>query len=341
MNKLKTKLGNLKLENPLMNASGVNCTAFEELIELAESNLGAMITKTSSSNPRYGNPKPRYFDDDKLSINSMGLPNNGFEFYLSASSKSRISQHSKPYVISLSCLDIKETIDIIDRILSGDEPSLRINAIEINLSCPNVIGKGQIAYDFDNLPEIINKLLNPVYKYQSNSVTGIPIGFKLPPYFDQDHIRRVFNILEPDLQKGGIQFLTLINSPGNCLVIDPEKETTVIHPKKGLGGLGGIGIKPIALANVWQFHNHLKEKDLLDKVTLIGCGGIRNGTDVYEHLLAGASLVQIGTQIKREGVEKSTNRILKELDDLLTRKGKIVEDVVGRLKVIKKIDQDV
>jgi len=335
----QTSVGSLKLQNPLMNASGVHCTSFTDLVDLAQSDLGAFISKTSTESPRYGNPKPRYFHNDKLSLNSMGLPNNGFKFYLNASGKYEIHQYGKPYFMSLSAMDLEKTRETISIISSGSDPSLKVSAIEINLSCPNLIGKGQIAYDFENLPELLDSLLEPLKSSGSSSAVDLVVGLKLPPYFDQDQLATVFEILKPYFEQGLLQFLTLINSPGNCLVIDAEKETTVIHPKKGLGGLGGAGIKPIALANIWQFYNLLKKNDLTRSVKLIGCGGIETGTDVYEYLLAGASLVQIGTQINREGGPKLTStRILKELKELLTKKRINLEDVVGRLKVLEEND---
>lgn len=335
LNLYKTSLGGLKLENPLMNASGVHCTSLLDLIDLAQSDLGAFVSKTSTEVPRYGNPKPRYFHNDLLSLNSMGLPNNGFEFYLNASNETKINKYGKPYFMSLSSNDLEKTRNIILKVVSKSDPSIKIAGLEINLSCPNLIGKGQIAYDLENLSNLLDYLLEPLI----NNKSDVVIGLKLPPYFDQDQLKEVFMILKPYFKAKLIQFLTLINSPGNCLVIDVENETTVIHPKKGLGGLGGVGIKPIALANIWQFYNLLKENHLNTMVKLIGCGGIQNGSDVYEYLLAGASLVQIGTQINREGGPGPiSKRILKELHELLTRKGVFLEDVVGRLKVLEKND---
>ena len=92
-----------------------------------------------------------------------------------------------------------------------------------------------------------------------------------------------------------LDFLTCINGIGNGLVIDSEKEETVIVPNEGRGGLGGSVVKPTGLANVKTF-----KRLLGDKVDIIGCGGVSNGMDAFEYFLAGASAVAVGTQLLRE-----------------------------------------
>ena len=102
---------------------------------------------------------------------------------------------------------------------------------------------------------------------------------------------------------------------GNGLVVDPDKERVVIKPKGGFGGLGGTMIKPVALANVRAFW-----KLFAGRIPIIGTGGIVSGTDVFEHILCGASAVQIGTALVDEGVSVF-QRLEKELGELLQRKG--------------------
>ena len=150
-----------------------------------------------------------------------------------------------------------------------------------------------------------------------------PLGVKLPPYFDMPH----FDMMAEVLNNFPISFVTCVNSIGNGLVVDPVSETTVIKPKHGFGGIGGDFIKPTALANVRKFYT------LLDKtVSVIGCGGIKNGQDAFEHILCGASAVQIGTQFMREG-EGCFERIEKELSSIMKDKGySSIEDFKGSLK---------
>ena len=119
------------------------------------------------------------------------------------------------------------------------------------------------------------------------------------------------------LRKVGVQFLSLVNSVGNGLVVDPEKEMVVIKPKGGFGGLGGPIIKPVALANVRAFW-----KLFQGQLPIIGTGGVVNGTDAFEHLLCGSSAIQIGTQFVEEGIGVFT-RLEEELKTQLENEGVI------------------
>jgi dihydroorotate dehydrogenase (fumarate) len=112
-----------------------------------------------------------------------------------------------------------------------------------------------------------------------------------------------------------VDFLSLINSVGNGLVVDPERETVVIKPKGGFGGLGGTLIKPVALANVRAFWKQFK-----GRLPIIGTGGVVSGTDIFEHLLCGATAVQIGTVLVEEGLGVF-GRLQKELATVLEKKG--------------------
>ena len=111
-------------------------------------------------------------------------------------------------------------------------------------------------------------------------VISVPMGVKLPPYFDPAHHEQTARVIE----RVGVDFLSLINSVGNGLVVDPESETVVIKPKGGFGGLGGPLIKPVALANVRAFWKLFK-----GRLPIIGTGGVVSGTDIFEHLLCGAT----------------------------------------------------
>lgn len=129
------------------------------------------------------------------------------------------------------------------------------------------------------------------------------------------------------LGRCGVDFLNLINSVGNGLVVDSERETVVIKPKGGFGGLGGRLIKPVALANVRAFYKIFGEK-----MPIIGTGGVMDGGDAFEHILCGASAVQVGTVLVEEGLD-AFRRLETELGAVLTRKGyRSIQECRGRLK---------
>ncbi|MCP4438196.1 MAG: dihydroorotate oxidase [Aureispira sp.] len=307
---LSTTVAEVSLENCIYNASGPLCTTAEHLHAIGESQAGAILTKSATLELREGNPQPRYYENDLGSINSMGLPNKGYAYY--ASLVAEMQKHAKPYFVSVSGLSLENNLTILKHLNTVKE----VSAIELNLSCPNVPGKPQTGYDFEQMQRVLDKVC---------ALEGHPLGVKLPPYFDIIHFHQVADILN----KYPIQFVTCVNSIGNGLVIDVDAEQVVIKPKHGFGGVGGDYIKPTALANVRKFFVLLR-----DDIDVIGCGGIKNGRDAFEHILCGASAVQIGTQYMREGTG-CFERIANELVALMQEKGyQSITDFKGKLKSI-------
>jgi dihydroorotate dehydrogenase (fumarate) len=315
---LSTKLGNVKILNPLMNASGVMCTELGDLHKLNTSSSGAFISKSCTLLSRKGNPEPRYYSDPSdncLSINSMGIPNHGYQYYIDAYSK---INPDKPYSISISGMSWDENSKLLS--IMKDSP---VDWVELNVSCPNIIGKPQLGYDFEGFREITRKVAeiwDEPYKKG--------LGLKLPPYFDFAHFNEAADIIK-DCQPT-IRFITCCNSFGNGMVVDHETESTVIRPKDGFGGVGGQNMKPTGLANVRKFYTLLKDDD----IDIIGCGGIQSGKDVFEYVLCGANLVQIGTHLYDKGVGVFDNINL-ELKDIMMKKGySSLDDFKGKLRTI-------
>ena len=308
---LETPFINHTFDNPFMNASGVHCMTTTELVELEQSNAGAFITKSCTLNERAGNPDPRYFDVPLGSINSMGLPNRGFDYYLDYALNYE-KQQTQPLFFSIAGMSAAENLEMLTLIEKSDFQGIT----ELNLSCPNVPGKPQLAYDFEATEDLLQQVFARFTK---------PLGIKLPPYFDLAHFDQMAEILN----QFPLTYVNSINSIGNGLYIDPQKEAVVIKPKEGFGGLGGEYVKPTALANVRAFYTRLKPE-----IKIIGTGGIRNGQDAFEHLLCGATMLQIGTELHKEG-PKIFDRITKELEQIMTEKGyRTIDEFRGKLKTI-------
>lgn len=306
----KTTIGNFTFENCFMNAAGIYCMTKEELEAVEQSEAGSFVTKTGTLEPRTGNPEPRYYDTALGSINSMGLPNLGYDYYLDYVTELQNTPNSKPHFLSLVGLTVDETHHILKIVEASDYKGL----VEVNLSCPNVPGKPQIAYDF----ETTDQILSDIFSYYTK-----PLGVKLPPYFDIVHFDQAASIFN----KYPLSFINSINSIGNALII--EDESVVIKPKNGFGGLGGDYIKPTALANVQAFYQRLNPS-----IKIIGTGGIKTGRDAFEHILCGASMVQVGTALYQEGPEIFT-RLTKELKEIMVEKGyNSLEDFRGKLHYI-------
>lgn len=287
---LSTEIAGVPLKIPIYNASGPRCTTLEELFLLDNSNSAAILTKSTTLSSRVGNKMPRYWSDGSDSINSTGLANLGYKKYIEFSKK----EWNKPFIISVAGLSLNDNLTIIREANDYVE-----NTIELNLSCPNVSGKSEVAYDFAEMDECLRKIFE---------INSVPIGVKLPPYpnnFFWDGAADVINDYP-------ISFVTCVNSVGHCLIINKLSNTPIICPNKGHGGFGGTSIKPIALANVRKMRERLK-----GSINVIGCGGVKTGRDVYEHILCGADAVQVGTAFMEEGV-----KIFKRLEDeLVTEMG--------------------
>lgn len=292
---LSVTIAGVRFHTCMMNAAGALCVTREELEALGRSRAGAIVTKSMTIESRQGNPEPRYHGFPGGSINSMGLPNLGYRAY--AALIPELKKFGKPVIASVAGLCEDDFITIAAAI-NASAPDL----IEVNLSCPNIPGKPQIGYDL----EASERLLKRVRK-----VVSVPMGVKLPPYFDPAHHEQTFQVIE----RVGVDFLSLINSVGNGLVVDPERETVVIKPKGGFGGLGGPLIKPVALANVRAFWKLFK-----GRLPIIGTGGVVSGSDIFEHLLCGATAVQVGTVLVEEGLGVF-DRLQAELAAVLEKKG--------------------
>ncbi len=304
-------IGNIIFPDIIYNSSGPRCTTLEELQALWDSSSSAIMMKSCSPEPREGNPEPRYKEVELGSINSIGLANHGYQKYREYAAELKQQFPHKPIIASIVGFCHEDFLQLVQDF----QDDHYVDVLEVNLSCPNVVWKPQIAYDFEASDELLTK----IFAISGNK----PIGLKLPPYFDPVHTQMMADILK----KYSISFITCINSVWNTLIIDPKTESPLIKPKGWLGGLGGDYIKPVALANVRMFY-----KLLGDKMKIIGCGGIKNGVDVFEHLLAGASLVQLGTVLGKEDTQ-CFQRIQKEFYEYIEKKWYTdIDQIIGNLK---------
>jgi len=301
----------------IFNASGCWCTTEKELKDLGRSQSGAVVAKSGTVNYRKGNPEPRlHTTDPHGSINSMGVPNLGYKFYTEFGN----TVTNKPFIQSLipfSHDDLRLMLtDINSNVINGPR------MVEVNLSCPNLIKKSIVGLNFELFEEYVQIM-------QELDTPNLVIGIKLPPYYQNHEFDTVSDIV---LRYPKIRFLTCINSVVNGLIIDVENEQTTIHPKNGYGGVGGIYCRPTALANVNQFYRRVG-----DKVAIIGCGGVENGTEVFAHILAGATLVEVGTQLMKDG-PGLFERLNVELEALMTIKDyKKLSDFRGKLKTMEHV----
>ena len=258
---MELKIGQLKLKNPVILASGTFDQAITKHIEVRL--LGAITTKTITLKPKIGNPLPHIIKTEHGWLNSVGLKNLGLEKYLSEELPFWQSQNAE-IITSIGGEKVEEYVELAKNLNDC------VEAIEVNVSCPNV--RNGMAFGTD--PEIIKKLITDIRKVYKKTLI-----VKLSP--------NVTDIIEIALAalSGGADALTLINSVRG----------TAINPKTGkfyfankIVGYSGPAIKPIALKAVLEVYNE-------SKCCIIGGGGITSLQDALDFLRIGAKAIFIGS----------------------------------------------
>ena len=263
---LKTNLGGLELENPVMTASGTFGYAreFEQLVDL--NRIGAIIVKGLSLKPAKGNPPPRIVETPCGMLNAIGLENVGIEAFVKEKLPF-LQRLATPVIANIYGKLEDEYVQLAARV----DDIAAVAGIEVNISCPNVKAGG-MAFGVD--PHAAFSVIRAVRKQTSKTLIA-----KLSP--------NVSDITEIALavQEAGADCLSLINTI-TAMVIDIDTR----RPKLAniTGGLSGPAIKPVALRMVWQVAQ-------VAQLPIIGIGGIMKAEDALEFLIAGASAIQVGT----------------------------------------------
>jgi dihydroorotate dehydrogenase (NAD+) catalytic subunit len=259
---MNISIGKLKLKNPVMVASGTfgYGLEFKDLVDLDK--LGAIVTKTITLKPRQGNPQPRIFDVQYGMINSIGLQNVGLKKFVNEKLPELKKITKTPIIVSIAG-ETKEEFLKITETLNNE----KIEAIEMNISCPNMKGK------------IISQEAAETYKIISavRKKTKHNLIAKLSPAVTD--ITKIAKFCED----AGSDAISLINS---FPVIFYRSQLTA-HCSPTFGGLSGHCIKHIALRLVYLVSHTVK-------IPVIGMGGIMNVNDALEFFKAGAKAIAIG-----------------------------------------------
>ncbi len=297
---LSVALGPLRLRNPILVASGTFGYAREMSGVVDFARLGAIIPKTVTPGPRAGNPPPRTVETPSGMLNSIGLDNDGIDYFIA---------HHLPYlgtlptaiIANIAGANAQEFVDLAARL----SPERGIAALELNLSCPNVAG----GVDFATEPEVTREVVAGVRR-----VWPLPLIAKLTP-----NVTDIVPVAQAAIDAGA-DILSLVNTFVG-MAIDWRKRRPILG--NVTGGLSGPAIKPLALRLVWRVARHVK-------APVMGIGGIRTIDDAMEFLVAGASAVQVGTANFFDPTVST--RLVDQLPGALADLGaKRVSDVVGTL----------
>ncbi len=287
---LRVFAGGLELKNPMLAASGCFGYGLEADPVIPPSLFGGIVTKTITPAPRKGNPVPRLAETTAGMLNSIGLENVGLKDFLRMKLPSLEDVDSK-IIVSVSAGSAGEFADMA-RCLAEHA---RVDALELNLSCPNVAEHGRnFAADPDAVREI-GEAVRPVFQR--------PIWIKLSPNVtDITAIARA-------AREAGADAVTAINT---LLGMDIKLNSGKSPFARTTAGLSGPAILPVALAAVWRIARE-------GGIPTIGVGGVSSATDLLKFLAAGADAVQLGTVLFAD--PGAPQRILDDLSIYLDARG--------------------
>ncbi len=302
MGNLKVNIGGgLVLDNPVMTASGTfgYGEEFADIIDL--NRLGAIIVKGTTLNHREGNPYPRMAETPSGMLNAVGLQNKGVDYFIN-NIYPRIKDYQCKIIVNVSGASIGDYVAVCEKLM----PLERVDGIEVNISCPNVKQGGMA---FGTTCEGAASVTAAVRKAYSK-----PMIIKLSP-----NVTDIASIAKA-VESEGADAVSLTNTFLG-MAIDVEKRAPILSTITG--GLSGPCIRPIAVRMVWQVAKAVN-------IPVIGLGGIMNGRDALEFMLAGANAIEVGTaNFINPAV---TVEIVDYMTDYCKRHGiEDINDIVGKI----------
>lgn len=285
---LNVNLGRLQLANPVLTASGTfgYGREFSDFIDLNE--LGGFIVKGTTLEPREGNPYPRMAETPSGMLNAVGLQNKGVDYFIE-SIYPQISDCKSQIIVNVSGAKIEDYVAVCEKLAPLD----KIEAIEVNISCPNV-KQGGMAYGTttDGAAEVTAATRKAWPRH---------LMVKLSP-----NVTSITDIAKA-VEGEGADSVSLINTLLG-MAIDVERRRPMLSTV--IGGLSGPAVRPVAVRMVWQVAKAVG-------IPVVGLGGIMTGRDALEFIMAGATAVEVGTA---NFINPSvTVRIINEIRDYCER----------------------
>ena len=295
---MSVKIAGVEFKNPVMEASGTFGSGMEysEFVDL--SRLGAVVTKGVANVPWPGNPTPRIAETYGGMINAIGLQNPGIDVFAKRDIPF-LKKYDTKIVVNVCGKTTEDYIDVVERL--GDEP---VDMLEINISCPNVKAGGITFGQDPKCAEDITKKVKAIAKQ--------PVIMKLSP--------NVTSIAEmaKAVEAGGADGVSLINTLTG-MKIDVARKTFALANKTG--GMSGPCVKPVAVRMVYEVANAVN-------IPILGMGGIQNTEDALEFLMAGATMVAVGTANFFNPY--ATSEIIDGLEDYVKKENfSGIQDIIG------------
>lgn len=301
MTAMSVILGPVALRSPLIAASGTVGSVVDFARVGALEAYGAAVAKSVSGSPWPGNPAPRLGNTGAGMLNAIGIENPGVVTWADEIGP-LLKDLPVPVWGSAVGRTVGEFVDVASRLAATD-----VQAIEINLSCPNLAGESIWALDAEATGAVVKGVREAIDK---------PIGAKLSP-----NAQDIVSVAGAAIDSGA-DWLVLTNTI-SAAAIDIETRKPLLTLTTG--GLSGPALKPIALRCVLQV------REAFPMVPIVGCGGVRSGSDVVEYLLAGASAVAIGTaHFERPRIGR---KVMKQLRAYCSRTGvDRLQELIGAME---------
>lgn len=299
MANLEVNIGNLKLKNPVLTASGTfgYGEEFQDFVNLER--LGGFLVKGTTLNPREGNDYPRMAETPSGMLNAVGLQNKGVDYFIN-NIYPRIKHLDTEIMVNVSGASVADYVAVCEKLQSCE----KVNAIEVNISCPNVKQGGMA---FGTTCEGAAEVTAAVRKAWNKTLI-----VKLSP-----NVTSITDIAKA-VEAEGADSVSLINTMLG-MAVDVERRRPMLSTITG--GLSGPAIRPVAVRMVWQV---CKAVD----IPVIGLGGIMNGRDALEFIMVGASAIEVGTANFIDPAV--TMKIIDEINDYLDRNNfKDLSDIRG------------
>lgn len=297
---LETNLCGIKLKNPTILASGLLGVSRSLLARVIENGAGAVTIKSISFEPREGHKNPTVIGFEAGLMNAVGYSNFGVEGALKEFVNLR--ELKAPAFASVIGTEPEDFVKVVEGL-----KDLEFSAIEIPLSCPHTPGFGTLAGQ--DTPEKTYEITKTVV-----SKTKLPVFVKLSP------ITKNIGEVAKAAEKAGASGITAVNTMGPGMIINIESGEPVLDFK--VGGVSGPALKPVAVRCVYDVYGSVK-------IPVIGVGGVSNGRDAIEIIMAGATAVGIGSGIYYRGIDIFKN-VCSEISEWMEKNGyKNLKDIRG------------
>ncbi len=301
--RLKTAVGSLALDNPVMPASGTFGSGKEYGDFYNIGRLGAIVTKSVTLGPTRGNPPPRVAETPSGMLNAIGLQNEGVDVFL-RDLLPPLRAKTKRVIVNVAGKSEEDYLELTRRLAESPMP---VDALEINISCPNV-KEGGIA--FGTCPETAGRLIGKLRA----AAGALPMWVKLTP-----NVTDIAPIARA-VEDAGADALVVSNTFLG-MAVDIEKRRPVLS--NVTGGLSGPAVHPLVLRLLWQTRQAVS-------CPLVAAGGVKSASEIVAYLMAGASAVQVGAMnFVEPGI---CSRLVDDLDCWLRDHGETVRGVIGSLQ---------